>query len=64
MMLDWLGQRHDNPKLNEASAVLEQAVENGFATRALRPMEFGGDQSSAEYARALLELIARGMKRG
>lgn len=63
MMLDWLGQRHGNRKLNEASAVLEQAIENGFAARALRPMEFGGDQSSADYAKALIELIAKGMKR-
>ncbi len=63
MMLDWLGERHGVPKLIEAAAILEKAVEDGFTTRALRPMEFGGDQGSADYARALLELIAQTLGR-
>ena len=44
MMLDWLGERHGLPRMNEAAALLEQAVDRGFATARVRPMEFGGDQ--------------------
>ncbi len=57
MMLDWLGERHGLPKMAEAAALLDAAVEEGFATRALRPMEFGGDQGSADYTKALLGLL-------
>jgi len=44
MMLDWLGERHGLASMNEAAGLLEAAVENGFATCSVRPMEFGGDQ--------------------
>jgi 3-isopropylmalate dehydrogenase len=57
MMLDWLGERHGLPKMTEAAAILEAAVEDGFAAHALRPMEFGGDQGSAPYSRELMALI-------
>lgn len=62
MMLDWLGERHGVPKMSEASAILEAAVEQGFSTGALRPMEFGGDQGSADYTRALLEIVSAKLK--
>lgn len=44
LMLDWLAQRSDNAALADAAILLEAAVETAFAARALRPMEFGGDQ--------------------
>jgi len=58
MMLDWLGERHRLPRMTEAAGLLEDAVERGFASKALRPMEFGGDQGSRDYAAALMELIS------
>lgn len=64
MMLDWLGERHGLPKMMEAAAILESAVGRGFASKALRPMEFGGDQGSAEYAKALLGLVDEKLKSG
>jgi 3-isopropylmalate dehydrogenase len=62
MMLDWLGERHGIPKMCEASTLLEAAVEEGFAAKALRPMEFGGDQGSAAYATALLGIVGARLK--
>jgi 3-isopropylmalate dehydrogenase len=59
MMLDWLGERHDLPKLNEAAAILDTAVDEGFTLGRLRPMEFGGNQGSADYTRELLAILAK-----
>jgi 3-isopropylmalate dehydrogenase len=57
LMLDWLGERHTNAALQQAGVALEAAVEAGFAARRLRPMEYGGDQGSADYARELMALL-------
>jgi 3-isopropylmalate dehydrogenase len=66
MMLDWLGERHGLARLGEAAALLEAAVERGFATRRLRPMEFGGDQGTRDAASGVLacleELLAGASK--
>ena len=55
MMLDWLGERHGIAALGDAAQLIEQAVEEAFATRALRPMEFGGDQG----LKAATDAVAR-----
>lgn len=60
LMLDWLGERHRIAAMQQAAAALERAVEAGFAARRLRPMEYGGDQGSAEYTRELLSLLREG----
>ena len=57
MMLDWLAQRLDNPKLGEAAELLEGAVSQAFADQALRPMEYGGDQGCVEATKAVLGYI-------
>lgn len=57
MMLDWLGGRHGIPAMQQAGAALERAVETGFASRRLRPMEYGGDQGAAAYTQALLAVL-------
>lgn len=59
LMLDWLGRRLDNPRMIEASEVLDQAVNRAFADKALRPMEYGGDQGCAEATRTVLDYIGR-----
>jgi len=57
MMLDWLGDRHGISRLGEAAALLETAIERGFAERKLRPMEFGGDQGSREMTRQVIAVL-------
>lgn len=42
MMLDWLGERHGEPKAIEAGAILQNAVDAAFAPGDLRPCELGG----------------------
>jgi 3-isopropylmalate dehydrogenase len=57
MMLDWLGERHDVPAMVDAANTLERAVEDGFRSRTLRPMEHGGEQGTRDYTRALRDLL-------
>ncbi len=57
LLLDWLGERHQRPKLREAAAVLEQAVTRAFAEKKLRPMEFGGDQGLKAAVAAVNDAI-------
>ncbi len=57
MMLDWLGERHGIAALGEAAQLIEQAVEEGFATQTLRPMEFGGDQGLKAAAKAIADVL-------
>lgn len=64
LMLDWLGERHDRPRLCEAAGILEAAIERGFALRRLRPMEFGGDQGSRAVAEEVVSLIEEQLSGG
>ena len=57
MMLEWLGDRHGVAKLCEAAGHLEGAIEQAFAERRLRPMEFGGDQGTREATEAVLQVL-------
>jgi len=57
MMLDWLGEQHDIAAMGEAARRLEQAIAQGLASQRLRPLEFGGDQGTADYTRELLALL-------
>lgn len=59
MMLEWLGNRHENPSLVDAARRLERAVEEGFSTREIRPMEFGGPQGAKEVTQAVIQRIRR-----
>ena len=57
MMLDWLGHRSGNEQMLTAAELIEDAVTTGFAARALRPMEFGGDMGLNQMTEALLEIV-------
>ena len=62
MMLDWLGERHGIAALCEAAQLIDEAVDEGFATRALRPMEFGGDQGLKAATQAVVDALERKLK--
>ncbi|HJQ60943.1 MAG TPA: isocitrate/isopropylmalate family dehydrogenase [Vineibacter sp.] len=62
MMLDWLGERHGIAALGEAATLIEEAVNEAFASRALRPMEFGGDQGLKAATAAVADTLAAKLK--
>jgi 3-isopropylmalate dehydrogenase len=57
LMLAWLGERHGIDRCREAASHLEGAIAAGFRTRALHPIEQGGDQTTSEMARAVVDLL-------
>jgi 3-isopropylmalate dehydrogenase len=57
MMLDWLSLRTGIAQLAEAASLFERAVEIGFESRRLRPMEFGGDQGLKEASLAVSTIV-------
>ncbi len=54
LMLDWLGQQHDEPACTDAAIRLERAVDDGYRSGAIRPIEQGGEQTTSEVARAVI----------
>jgi len=57
MMLDWLGERHGDPRLSEAATLLERAVDAAYARGAIRPFELGGTDGTAAIRDAVLARI-------
>jgi 3-isopropylmalate dehydrogenase len=53
MMLDWLGERHDDPRLVEAARRVESAVNAAFASGRLLPIELGGRDGTGAIASAV-----------
>lgn len=59
MMLDYLAEKTGAPGVEDAAMLVEQAVETGFAERALRPMEFGGDMGTRAVTQAVIAGVER-----
>jgi 3-isopropylmalate dehydrogenase len=57
LMLDWLGERRGAGACSTAAETLEQAIERGFRTRAIHPIEQGGPQTTTEVAQAVIALL-------
>ncbi len=57
MMLDYLADKAGDPKLSDAATLVEDAVSEGFAANALRPMEFGGDMGTKAVTNELLSRL-------
>ena len=57
MMLDWLGERYGHESCVTAAGVLNQAIEDGFASGQIQPAEFGGPHGTVEITKAVLERI-------
>jgi 3-isopropylmalate dehydrogenase len=57
LMLDWLGERSENPRLSDAALLIEAAVQEGFASNSTRPAELGGDQGTGEVTDNLVRLV-------
>ncbi len=59
LMLDYLGDRSGDEGPGRAARLIEDAVERGFTTGELRPMEFGGDMGTRAVTKAVLEQLPR-----
>ena len=59
MMLDWLGERYGSKACRRAAQKLETAIETGFETEKIRPVEFGGPHGTEDVTRAVIELIGK-----
>jgi 3-isopropylmalate dehydrogenase len=57
MMLDWLGERHGVAACSTAAEALQQALERGFRSRAIHPIEQGGTQTTTAVAKAVIGLL-------
>jgi len=53
MMLDWLAERHADPRLAVAARRIETAVDAVFASGRLLPIELGGRDGTAAIASAV-----------
>jgi 3-isopropylmalate dehydrogenase len=54
MMLDWLGDEHDNASCGECARAIDSAVAAAFADGNLIPGELGGDAGTRQIADAVL----------
>ena len=61
MMLDWLAERHDEPKLEVRARLVENAIEAALRSGAV-PMELGGSANCAEMTRATIAAIPAAIK--
>lgn len=59
LMLDFLAGKSGESAYARAGRLVEDAVEAGFETRALRPAEFGGDMGTAAMTLAVREQVDR-----
>ena len=59
MMLEWLGERHNDERLREGARLLEDAVRSVFAQQRVRPFEVGGSDGTREITEAVLGSVTR-----
>ncbi len=57
LMLEYLADKTDEPALQDASQLIENAVSRGFAEARICPVEFGGDMGTVAVTNELLSLI-------
>jgi 3-isopropylmalate dehydrogenase len=57
LMLDWLGERHGVAACSTAAVALQQAIERGFHSQAIHPIEQGGTQTTTAVAKAVIDLL-------
>lgn len=53
LMLDWLGERHENDALTQAARRIERAVDEVFRSGRVLPFELGGSDGTASIAAAV-----------
>jgi 3-isopropylmalate dehydrogenase len=62
MMLDWLAQRYDEPRLQTGAALIERAVEIAMSDGKAFPMEYGGTAGTADMTRAVIAALPEALR--
>ena len=57
LMLEYIGDKIGQPKIEKAGYLIGDAVYRGFAEKRLRPMEFGGDMGTLAMTREVVALV-------
>lgn len=57
LMLDYLGERHENPNLGAGAQLIDEAVNHAFASGEMRPMEFGGDMGTIAATASVIRSV-------
>lgn len=57
MMLDWLGERHDDATLVDGARAIEAALQRAFADGGVRPFDFGGRSDTASILDAVKDRL-------
>lgn len=60
MMLDWLGERHNDPAATSAGRMIESAVTAVLASKSVRTADQGGSASTTDVAKAVCKQLAAG----
>ncbi|MGB1007290.1 MAG: isocitrate/isopropylmalate family dehydrogenase, partial [Thalassobaculaceae bacterium] len=58
MMLDWLGDRHDDPAARRAGDLIRGAVDAAYGAGDLVPHEHGGRAGTGDIQAAVLDALA------
>lgn len=59
MMLNWLGHQHKNEKLLQGADLINQAVENAYASKELLPYELGGTSGTSPISDKVFAELAK-----
>jgi 3-isopropylmalate dehydrogenase len=59
MLLQWLGQRHADPRLTEAAALIETSVESTLKDPTSRTRDIGGALGTEEFTTRICQTLAR-----
>jgi len=57
MMLEWMASTYDDEALADGACIINAAVQNAFASQAVRPREFGGLSGTIDITKAVLERV-------
>ena len=57
-MLDYLADCHDDTNCEAAARLIDHAVQTGFESKRLRPMEFGGDMGTKAVTEEVISLVS------
>jgi len=63
MMLDWLAQRHAEPRLALRARTIEQAIEHTLSTGVAVPMEYGGSAGTTAMADAVIAALPEALRK-
>jgi 3-isopropylmalate dehydrogenase len=61
MMLDWLAQRHGEPRLASRARAMEQAIEDALSSGTV-PMEYGGSAGTAQVTAAVIGALPAALR--